>query len=71
MTTVQGILKNIHARETGKTHTMLPVTRHADVRPTHKAGAPVRDGNFDGDDITNLIIDLAMAKDVEDFINNM
>ncbi len=70
MTTVQGILKNIHARETGKTHT-LPVTKHADVRPTHKAGAPVREGNFDGDDITNLKIELAMAKDVEDFIKNM
>ncbi len=70
MTSVQGILKNINARETSKSHTSL-IVKPAEQRASHKAGAPVRDVHLRGDDITNLKIDLALVKDVNDFINNM
>jgi hypothetical protein len=70
MTTVQGILKNINARETNKGHTSL-IVKPAEARATHKAGAPVRESHLAGDDITNLKIDLNRFKDVNDFIENM
>ena len=70
MTTVQGILKNINAREGSKSHASL-IVKPADQRATHKAGSPVRDGHIIVDDITNLKIELALTKDINDFINNM
>ncbi|MDQ3002667.1 MAG: hypothetical protein M3Y08_15560 [Fibrobacterota bacterium] len=70
MTTVQGILKNINARENTKSHTSL-IVKPAEARATHKAGAPVRDAPFKGDDITNLKIDLNRVQDVNDFIQTM
>ncbi len=68
MTTVRGILKNPGARDSGKT---ADVVRRADVLASHQAGAPVRESPFAQDDITNLKIDLARAKDVNDFIQGM
>ena len=69
MTTVQGILKNISAREQGK---HAAVTQSAvDVQPSHKAGSPVREGQLAEDDITNLKIELALSKDVNEFINSI
>ena len=70
MTTVQGILKNINARESSKSHTSL-IVKPAEQRATHKAGQPVRDGHIIPDDITNLKIELNLQKDVNDFINGM
>ena len=65
MTTVQGLMKGPGSRETGP-HTA--VVRHSDSYPAHQAGAPVREKPFGDDDITNLKIDLALTKDVNDFI---
>ncbi len=70
MTTVQGILKNINSRETSKNHTSFMV-KPAEQRATHKAGAPVRERYFESDDITNLKIDLALIKDVNEFIKGI
>jgi hypothetical protein len=70
MTTVQGILKNINARENTKSHASL-IVKPAESRATHKAGAPIRDSHFANDDITNLKIDLNRFKDVNEFIQNM
>lgn len=69
MTTVQGILKNISARET--TRQAVPVAKATEARPTHKAGAPVREIPLIDDDITNLKIELALTKDVNDFIGHI
>lgn len=73
MTTVQGILKNISARENAKAPAALPakVVEERPLRPTHKAGAPVRPSFIRPDDILNLKIDLARAKDVNDFIQDI
>jgi ribosomal protein S27E len=68
MTTVQGILKNISAREQGK---HAAVAQSVDVSPSHKAGSPVREVQIADDDITNLKIELALSKDVNDFINSL
>jgi len=69
MTTVQGILKGIHAREQGKsTSSTSTATEHP---PTHKAGTPVREEPFAEDDITNLKIELALAKDVGEFVKSL
>lgn len=70
MTTVQGILKNINAREGAKNQTSL-IVKPAESRATHKAGQPVRDGNIATDDITNLKIELNTSKDVNDFIKGI
>jgi ribosomal protein S27E len=70
MTTVQGILKNISARENSR-QTATSVAKTADIRPTHKAGAPVREIPLIDDDITNLKIELALTKDVNDFIGHI
>ncbi len=70
MTTVQGILKNINARESGKSQTSLMV-KPMEQRATHKAGAPVRESALLDDDITNLKIDLALSKDINEFISHM
>lgn len=70
MTTVQGILKNINAREGSKNQTSL-IVKPAESRATHKAGQPVRDGNIATDDITNLKIELNTSKDVNDFIKGI
>ena len=67
MTTVKGILKNSGAQE-GRS---ASVVRRTEVRASHQAGAPVRESPFAQDDITNLKIDLALAKDVNDFIKGM
>ncbi|HAP00184.1 MAG TPA: hypothetical protein DCQ83_09095 [Fibrobacteres bacterium] len=67
MTTVRGILKN-SSREPGKS---AAVVRRTEVQASHRAGAPVREKPFAEDDITNLKIDLALAKDVNDFIQGM
>ena len=67
MTTVKGILKNSGTYE-GKS---ASVVRRTEVRASHQAGAPVRESPFAQDDITNLKIDLALAKDVNDFIKGM
>jgi len=68
MTTVQGILKGPGTREPGS---MTAVVRHPDAFPAHKAGAPVREKPFAQDDITNLKIELALTKDVNDFIRGI
>ena len=68
MTTVRGILKNPGAREPGKS---ADVVRRTEMPSCHQAGAPVRESPFAQDDITNLKIDLARAKDVNDFIQGM
>jgi hypothetical protein len=68
MTTVQGVVRGPGGREAGP-HTA--VVRHADSHPAHQAGAPVRQTPFAQDDITNLKIELALAKDVNDFIEGM
>ncbi len=70
MTTVQGILKNINARESSKGQTSM-IVKPSDQRASHKAGTPIRELHLQGDDITNLKIELAMTKDINDFINNM
>lgn len=70
MTTVQGILKNINARENGKSQTSL-IVKPAEQRATHKAGAPVRERHIALDDITNLKIELNTSKDVNDFIQGI
>jgi ribosomal protein S27E len=70
MTTVQGILKNISARETTRQQTAT-VSKSPEARATHKAGAPVRDIPLIDDDITNLKIELALTKDVNDFIGHI
>jgi ribosomal protein S27E len=70
MTTVQGILKNINARESGKSQTSLMV-KPMEQRASHKAGAAVRECQLADDDITNLKIDLALSKDINDFISHM
>ena len=68
MTTVQGILKNISTSELG--HPLASVqTDHK--RPTHKAGSPVRDQPLGPDDITNLKIELALARDISEFIKSI
>jgi len=66
MTTVQGMLKGPGARESGS-HTVA--MRNSDAFPAHKAGAPVREKPFAQDDIVNLKIELALTKDVNDFIS--
>ena len=68
MTTVRGIIKNPGGRDSGK---RADVVRRAEVLPSHQAGAPVREIPFAQDDITNLKIDLARSKDVNDFIQGM
>lgn len=68
MTTVQGTVRGPGAREAGP-HTA--VVRQSDPNPAHQAGAPVREIPFGQDDITNLKIELALAKDVNDFIRGM
>jgi hypothetical protein len=68
MTTVQGLLKGSGSRETGP-HTA--VVRQPDLYPAHQAGAPVREKPFAQDDIVNLKIDLALTKDVNDFIRGI
>ncbi len=70
MTTVQGILKNISARENTRQQTAT-VAKGPDLRPTHKAGAPVREEPLLDDDITNLKIELALVKDVNEFIGRL
>lgn len=70
MTTVQGILKNISARETTRQQTAT-VSKSVEAPATHKAGAPVRDIPLIDDDITNLKIELALTKDVNDFIGHI
>ena len=69
MTTVQGILKSINAREQGKSTMASPTA--VDSQPSHKAGTPVRDEPFAEDDITNLKIELALAKDVGEFLKSL
>ena len=66
MTTVQGMLKGPGARESGS---HPAVVRNSDAFPAHKAGAPVREKPFAQDDIVNLKIELALTKDVNDFIS--
>lgn len=68
MTTVQGVVRGPGSRE-AEPHTA--VVRQADSHPAHQAGAPVREIPFGQDDITNLKIELALAKDVNDFIRGM
>lgn len=68
MTTVQGVVRGPGSRD-AEPHTA--VVRHADPNPAHQAGAPVREVPFAQDDITNLKIELALAKDVNDFIRGM
>jgi Zn ribbon nucleic-acid-binding protein len=69
MTTVQGILKGgPGAREPGS---LTAVVRNSDAWPAHKIGAPVREKPFAQDDITNLKIELALTKDVNDFIQGI
>ena len=68
MTTVQGILKNISAREQGK---HAAVAESVETHPSHKAGSPVREIQIADDDITNLKIELALSKDINDFINSI
>ena len=70
MTTVQGILKNINAREGSKNQTSL-IVKPAEQRATHKAGQPVREVQIASDDITNLKIELNTSKDVNDFIKGI
>jgi ribosomal protein S27E len=70
MTTVQGILKNISARENTR-HQTATLTKGPELRPTHKAGAPIREVALVDDDITNLKIELAITKDVNDFIGSL
>jgi hypothetical protein len=70
MTTVQGILKSAGAKEGAKSHASMKV-KSVDQRATHKAGAPVRESHFLSDDITNLKINLALARDVNDFIEEI
>jgi len=70
MTTVQGILKNISARESSRQQTVT-LSKGAESRPSHKAGAPVRESALIEDDITNLKIELALVKDINDFIEGM
>ena len=70
MTTVQGILKSIHAREQGKT-VPAPAAAALAGRPHHKAGSPIREEPFASDDITNLKIELALSKDVGDFVQKL
>ncbi len=67
MTTVKGILKSSGTHESRS----ASVVRRTEVRASHQAGAPVRESPFAQDDITNLKIDLALAKDVNDFIKGM
>lgn len=68
MTTVQGMLRGPGAQEGGP-HTA--VVRQQNANPMHQMGAPVREKPFAQDDITNLKIELALAKDVNDFIRSM
>jgi hypothetical protein len=68
MTTVQGVVKSTGSRAQNR-HTA--VVRHSDPHPVHRAGTPVRENPFGQDDITNLKIELALAKDVNDFIRGM
>ncbi len=68
MTTVQGIVRNTGNRLPNR---RTAVVRHSDPHPVHRAGAPVREKPFGQDDITNLKIELALAKDVNDFIRCM
>ena len=70
MTTVQGILKSIGAREQGK-HASTATPTATDLPPSHKAGSPVRGEPFAEDDITNLKIELALAKDVGEFLKTI
>jgi len=71
MTTVQGILKNISARETTRTAATTAAKSSPELRATHKVGAPVREVPLLDDDITNLKIELAIAKDVNEFIESL
>lgn len=68
MTTVQGMVRTPENR-TASRHTA--VVRHPDPHPVHRTGAPVRERPVALDDITNLKIELALAKDVNDFIRCM
>jgi hypothetical protein len=68
MTTVQGFVRGPGAREGGP---HMAVVRQPDSHPAHQAGAPVREVPFGQDDITNLKIELALTKDVNDFIQGM
>ena len=69
MTTVQGILKSLPARKNASA-SGTPATA-TESRPHHKAGSPVREVPFAEDDITNLKIELALAKDVGEFIKSI
>ncbi len=69
MTTVQGILKSINAREQGKQ--AVAAAPASSSHPSHKVGVPVRENAFAQDDITNLKIELALIKDVSDFVNSI
>jgi hypothetical protein len=68
MTTVQGIVQGPGPREI-EPHSA--VVRRDESTAAHQAGAPVREMPFGQDDITNLKIELALAKDVNDFIKGM
>lgn len=68
MTTVQGILRGRGNRET---ESLEAVIRQPDAHPAHQAGVSLRERPFGQDDITNLKIELALAKDVNDFIRGM
>ncbi len=68
MTTVQAVVRGPGARESGP---HPAVVRQSGATPAHRAGAPVRERPFGQDDITNLKIELALAKDVNDFIEGM
>ncbi len=68
MTTVQGVVRGPGERDTSD---HPAVVRQQDAHPAHQIGAPVRDRPFGQDDITNLKIELALAKDVNDFIQVM
>ncbi len=68
MTTVQGFVQGPGARQT-EPH--AAVVRRDEATAAHQAGAPVREQPFAHDDITNLRIELELAKDVNDFIRAM
>ena len=70
MTTVQGILKNINAREGSKSQTSL-IVKPAEQRATHKAGQPVREVHIAATTSPTSRSSSTPSKDVNDFIKGI
>lgn len=76
VSSVQGMLRHIGSRESSKQPALPPAPTRLRLTgsgstATHRVGESIRELHIHQDDITNLKISLAVAKDVNDFLSRL